>query len=349
MRKILYKLPVLKQIHELHLMVDELKKINADYKNEISRLKNEKLSRNEFYKVCNGIRRDMRYDFFRGLPREKYKEALCDWFYVQTGKRLNMDNLRTYNEKIQWMKLYDSTPLKTRLADKVAVREWVSEKIGEQYLVPCYGVWNCFEEINFDMLPDQFVLKANHGCGWNVIVKDKKNLDKDDARKKFHDWMGRNYAWYGMELHYKDIPPKIYAEQYLENNGDLYDYKFFCADGLIRCIQAVTEKMSGEGYSTIFDSEWNRQDLRIGCQPQSRTDIAKPDSFGEMKNIVLKLCEGFPFVRVDLYNIEGKIYFGEMTFTSGNGRSRFDPEEYNTLLGEMITLPDTKAQYLKKM
>ncbi len=337
MRKMLYKLPVVKQIHKLHLLIDELKSENDECKRHMMQLKEESISKREFHQTIQKVRREIQYNFFRGLPEEKYKEAICDWYYFQTGKRLNIDAPKTFNEKIQWLKLYDSTPLKTKLADKVAVREWVSRKIGRQYLIPCFGVWNSFEEIDFDLLPEQFVLKTNHGCGWNVIVKNRRDFDKEDAGKKFGEWMGTNYAWYGLEPHYKNIPPKIYAEKYLENEGELYDYKFLCFHGKVQYVWVITDRDT-KMRLTIFDSEWNKQNFSAGW-PQSEADIPKPDFFNEMKLTAQKLSEGFPFVRVDLYNVEGKIYFGEMTFTSGNGKYQFEPEEYDVILGEMIHLP----------
>ena len=153
-------------------------------------------------------------------PESKYPELLCDWYYETCEKALDLSRPRTYNEKVQWLKLYDTTPLKTRLSDKYLVRQWISEKIGDQYLIPLLGAWDHFDEIDFDALPNQFVLKANHGCGWLVIVKDKNKFNRGDAKKKFDYWMHTNFAYCaGLELQYRDIKPKIIAERYLEDES----------------------------------------------------------------------------------------------------------------------------------
>ncbi len=322
-----------------------LQKESTEHKKSILKLEKEKITRtvlNQAIAVKNHeIRKQMQYDFFRGLPEEKYKEALCEWYFSRMGRRLNLDDPKTFNEKIQWMKLYDNTQLKTTLTDKVAVREWITEKIGEQYLIPCLGVWDEFEQIDFDTLPDQFVLKANHGSGWNLIVKNKETFCKEDAAKKFRDWLSRNYAWHGLELHYKGIVPKIFAEEYIENTeGDLCDYKFLCFDGKIKYAWIDMQRFT-DHRRNIYDSDWNEQDFSIDY-PKSLIHIEKPEHFETMKEIAGVLSTGFPLVRVDLYQIDNKIYFGEMTFTCGNGENKFCPEEYDLVLGKQIKLPDKK-------
>ena len=186
------------------------------------------------------------YEIFKNkLNFEEEKNKLRKFFYARTKKHLNLDNPQTFNEKIQWMKLYDSTPIKTRLADKYLVRDWVKEKIGEEYLIPLLGVYDKFEDINFDKLPNQFVIKCNHGCGYNIIVKDKSKLDLVDTKAKLDKWMNENFAFkVGLELHYRDIKPKIIIEKFIENKGtnDLYDYKFWCFDGKVKYIQFLSER-----------------------------------------------------------------------------------------------------------
>lgn len=285
----------------------------------------------------------LRYDFFRGLPENKYKDAICDFYYEYKQKCLNLDNPKTFNEKIQWLKLYDVAPLKTRLADKVSVREWIKEKIGGQYLIPCLGIWDSFDEIDFRVLPERFVLKTNHGSGWNVVVEDKNNFDCDSARKKFQEWMGINFAWNGLELHYKDIPHKIYAEEYLENDdGNLYDYRFLCFNGQIRFVWVDSQSgCQSKHRRTVYDIDWNEQNVKVDY-PRNEKKIEKPVLYEEMKCIVKELCKGFLFVRIDLYCTKQKIYFGEMTFTSKNGLHNFEPEEYDLELGSMMTLPEMR-------
>lgn len=285
--------------------------------------------------------KEMQYEFIRGLSPDKYREALCEWYYAATQERLDLDNPKTFNQKIQWLKLYDSTPLKTKLADKYEVRSWVKETIGEEYLIPLLGVWDRFEDIDFNTLPNQFVLKANHGCGWNIIVQDKQKFDIEDARKKFRLWMGKNYAYQGFELHYKDIVPKIIAEQYMEEfKGQLNDYKFICTDGRIRYIWVDTDRY-GDHRRTVFNTDWEKQNFRINY-PLAEDHILKPDNFDKMKELATILCDGFALARIDFYNVQGKIYFGEITFTPENGKMKFDPSRYDEILGDMINLPDSK-------
>lgn len=238
------------------------------------------------------------------------------------------------------MKLYDSTPLKTRLADKYLVRDWVKEKIGEEYLIPLLGVWDSFDEIDFDKLPDQFVLKANHGCGWNIIVRDKSTFDKEEARKQFDIWMHTNFAFkWGLELHYMNIPPKIIAEQYLENiNNDLYDYKVFCFDGKAESIMFLSDRKQKLKMS-FYDLQWNKLPF-VYSYPQNPDDIPKPMNLKLMKGLAEKLAEGFPHVRVDFYVLnDGSIKFGEMTFTSAGGTCKWNIPEQDRIYGDLIKLP----------
>lgn len=283
--------------------------------------------------------RQLQYNFIRGLLPEQYKEALSDWYYKYTGERLDLANPRTFNQKVQWMKLYDNTPLKTKLSDKYAVREWISSTIGEEYLIPIIGVWDSFDEIDFDSFPNQFVLKANHGSGWNIIVKDKADFNKEKAQEQFHIWLGKNYAYEGFELHYKSIIPKIIAEQYIKSD-DLYDYKFICLDEKPRYVCVYSQRFY-DMRENIFDMEWNEQPVEMDYKC-SETNIPKPRNFERMKQLAEKLCKGFSLVRIDFYNIDGRIYFGEMTFTPGNGKLRMEPKEFDTQLGKMVSLPEKK-------
>ena len=170
------------------------------------------------------------------LTKEQYKGELCQWYRNAFGEELNLENPVTYNQKIQWMKLYGMTPFITELVDKYTVREWVKKKIGEKYLIPLLGVWDCFDEIDFEKLPEQFVLKCNHGSGWNEVVTDKDTWNKYVAKKKIDRWMNTNFAYHGgMELQYKDIVPRVMAEKYMiDSKGEFNDYKFMCFDGKVK-------------------------------------------------------------------------------------------------------------------
>ena len=281
------------------------------------------------------------YSYYYTLPEEQYAKELALWFYGATKQELNLENPQTYNEKLQWMKLYDSTPIKSQLADKYRVREWVKERIGEEYLIPLLGVWKSFDEIDFDALPQQFVLKANHGCGYNYIVSDKNQFDKEDARQKFDIWMNQNFAFRnGLELHYRDIEPCIIAEKYIQNNGnDLYDYKVFCFSGKAEHIMFLSERKKGLKMA-FFDLEWNKMPF-VYNYPRNEEEIPKPKNLDVLIQLAEKLAQGFPQVRVDFYCLDdGSYKFGEMTFTSAGGRALWNIPEHDLKYGSLIKLPE---------
>ncbi len=282
------------------------------------------------------------YSYYENIPYYQYPQELKDWFKKMTGKNLNLKNPRTFNEKMQWLKLYDSTPIKTQLADKYLVRDWIKEKIGEQYLVPLLGVYDKFEDIDFNQLPNQFVIKCNHGSGWNIIVKDKSKLDLVDTKEKLDKWMNLNFAFMtGFELHYRDIKPKIIIEKYVDELGDaLYDYRFFCSYGKV--IQIWLDVNSGTPYHErkIFDRDWNELDITVKW-PRLKTVVEKPRNLEKMIKMSEFLSASFSLVRVDFYDVNNHIYFGEMTFTSMSGIGKFNPEREDLKLGNMIKLPST--------
>jgi hypothetical protein len=282
------------------------------------------------------------YKYCQSLPPEKYESALKRWYFISTGKKLDLDSPRTFNEKIQWLKLHDSTPLKTRLADKYLARDWIKEKAGEEYLIPLLGVWDKFDDIDFDTLPDRFALKANHGSGWNIVVRDKSKLNIPQARENFGQWLKTNYAFKsGFELHYKDIKPKIIAEEYIENpdGNDLYDYKFYCFNGEPVYIWLAVGRGTPHLQWDIYDLEWNLQPLKNGFYPNIHKKPGKPQKLAEMIDLVKKLCADFVFVRVDLYYVDSKIYVGELTFTPASGIKAWSPDSYDLTYGEMLRLP----------
>ena len=281
--------------------------------------------------------------YYENLKQENYEKELKEWFHYTTGEKLSLEDPKTYNEKIQWLKLYDSTPLKTQLSDKYRVREWVKEKIGEEYLIPLLGVWDRFEEIDFDALPDKFVLKANHGCGWNIIVTDKAKFNKEEAKEKFDLWMNTNFAYsVGLELQYMNIEPKIIAEEYIENfDEDITDYKVFCFGGKADSIMMLTERKKGLKMS-FYDLDWNQLPFTYSY-PRNNELMPKPENLEQLVQLSETLAEGFAHVRVDFYIMnDGQIKFGEMTFTSGSGTCVWNPPEQNYIYGEKINLPDKK-------
>lgn len=278
--------------------------------------------------------------YYSFLGEDKYKDELAKIYKKRTGEHLDWNNLRTYNEKMQWAKLFDKNPLKITLSDKYLVRNWVKDTIGEEYLIPLLGVWNKFDEIEFEKLPERFVLKTNNGSSTNLIIKDKNNFNKIAAKRKFDKWMRTNFAFKnGFQMHYKDIKPKIIAEEYLEDqNGELNDYKFLCFDGKVHYCWIDTDRYTYHRRN-IYDLNWELQDWNQHSYKNTEYPVSKPENFESMVGLAGKLCRGFSHVRVDLYNVNGKVYFGEMTFTNGSGFEKIHPYEYNLMLGKLWKLP----------
>ena len=282
----------------------------------------------------------MSYDYYSNCGELDLKRELVDWSRLYLGHNFDIDYPVGFNEKIQWLKLYDSTELKTRLADKVLVRDYVKEKIGEEYLIPCLGVWGSFDEIDWDELPDQFVLKCNHGSGTNAIIQSKKKLNYSELKMRFDSWMKLDYSLYsGFEMHYKEIEPKILAEAMLKekDGGDLKDYKVFVFNGKAKLIQVDIDRQHRHRRN-IYDLQWNYIPVSILYPTDSDTFVEKPDCLQELIMVAEELGKGFKHVRVDLYICNKKIYFGEMTFTHGSGTEKFTPASYEMQMGEWILL-----------
>lgn len=279
------------------------------------------------------------YEYYLNLDPKMYKKELCAWYLDKTGRPLNIDSPETFSEKIQWLKLYDTTPLKTRLSDKYLAREWVAEQIGEEYLVPLIGVWERPNDIPFDQLPDRFVLKATHGSGWNIIVQNKSKFNVAAAKKTLAGWLKTDFSFKnGFELCYKDIKPRIICEEYIENtHNDLYDYKVFCFHNKPHFIWMDTQRKA-DHRRDIFDPAWNLLPFRI-IYPNADAPPPRPEALDEMLMIATTLCKGFCHTRVDLYEVRGQVFFGEMTFYSGSGRAPIIPYEYDKIIGDLLTLP----------
>lgn len=277
------------------------------------------------------------YDWYRSLRPHEYRQALCDWYLDRTGLELNLDDPKTFNEKIQWLKLYDSTPLKTQLADKYLVQDWIREKIGEKYLVPMLGVWDSFDEIDFDSLPNQFVLKTNHGSGMNLIVRDRKQLNLAETRKTVERWLKTNFAFVGLELQYLNIHPKIIAEKYMLIEKE---YQFYCFDGFPEFISVISEPHK-ENLKASYDLSWKRLPFATSF-PISPYELSRPDNLDEMIQVARILSKGFLHVRVDVLSVESNCFFSEMTFTPANGMMRWTSDECDRKFGELIKLPKEK-------
>jgi hypothetical protein len=278
----------------------------------------------------------------KSLPPEIYVKIYYEYY---TGKKLNLNNPIEFNEKIQWLKVYYKNPVLNTLVDKYAVRAYVEQKIGPTYLNELLGVYHSAQEVDFDALPHAFVLKAAHGYNFNLIVKDKSKLDLKKARLKMFKWMNRNQYWRGgLEWAYKDVKPKIIAEQFLEEigKGAIDDYKFHCFNGLPKFIHVDTDRDTVHS-RCYYDLNWCRLPFNSKTIRPNITPIERPQNLEEMLEVSRKLAEGFPFVRVDLYNLNGKILFGEMTFYPGDGRTDFSPDAYNKTIGDMLELPKKQA------
>lgn len=280
----------------------------------------------------------VKYFMFKNLPKSMWSNLIRITMKIELGESINLKNPQTFNEKVQWLKLHDQRIIKTILADKYEVREWISKTIGEEYLIPLLGVWDEFEQIDFDLLPKKFVLKATHGCGCNIVINDKSKFDFVEAKAKFKKWYKINYAYHTGELHYEKIKPRIIAEQYLENaGGDLYDYKVFCFNGKAKYIMYLCDRKNGLKMA-FYNTNWEKQPFTYSY-PQMEEDVEKPDCLEELIKISEKISKGFDIVRVDFYILnDGSIKFGEVTLASAGGYCKWFPKEYNAILGEMIEL-----------
>lgn len=261
-------------------------------------------------------------------------------YFIVFGKRLRLKNPQTYSEKLQWLKLHEGDPIYTRMVDKAEAKKYVTEIIGEEYIIPTYGVWNHFDEIDFDKLPDQFVLKTTHDSGGVIICKDKKTLDKNAAKVKLERSLKNDYYYTSKEWPYKNVVPRIIAEKYMEDeSGELCDYKLFCFDGKMKALFIATDRFtSGEETKfDFFDENFNHLPFTNG-HPNATKPIKKPESFQQMKDLAEKLSQKIPHVRVDFYCTNGKIYFGELTFFHWGGFKRFEPEEWDFKFGEWFKL-----------
>ncbi len=266
-------------------------------------------------------------------------------YYLMLNKKLNLTNPTDFNEKLQWLKIYNHNSEYTMMADKYSVKKYVEEKVGKKYVVPTLGVWERADVIDFDSLPERFVLKCTHDSGGLVICKDKESLDVQQAKNKISKSLNRNYYWYGREWPYKNVEPRIIAESYLEgiNSSDgLIDYKFYCFHGLPKFLY-VSQGLGGnhkEAMMNFVDLDWEKT-------PFQRPDFKgfdvlpnKPRHFGEMIEIAKKLSKDIPFVRVDLYEVDDQVYFSELTFYPGSGFTPFDPPEWEKEIGSWIHLEE---------
>ena len=277
---------------------------------------------------------------FNWMPDEQYLKLV---YHGQVGKKLNLNKTETFDEKLQWLKLYDRNPQYHNMVDKYEVKQYVANKIGDKYIIPTIGVWDSVETIPFEQLPNQFVLKCTHDSGSVIICKDKNTFDVDAARKKLSNHMKKSIYWFGREWVYKDLKPRIIAEPYLtdESGTELKDYKVHSFQGVPRIIQVDYGRYS-EHKRNIYDCNWKYMDVSIKYPSDSNVHIQKPDKLDEMLNLARILSADIPYVRVDFYIIYDKIYFGELTFYHGSGFETFIPEDFGMEMGSWLKLPNKR-------
>ena len=264
-------------------------------------------------------------------------------YRIKLHKRLHLKHPVTFNEKMQWIKLYDRRPEYTVMVDKLRVRDYVAEKIGAEHLIPLLGHWDQYEDVDFSALPDQFVLKCNHDSGSVKIVKDKKAIPQEEYRAFFDARLRANPYKYGREWPYKGVKPCIIAEKLMEDSagkGELTDYKIHCFSGEPRAVQVISDRFSPDGIKNDFYSlDWKNMGIRRGTMGNADHAAPRPEQLPELLALAKKLAEGIPFVRTDFYVIDGKIYFGEITFFPASGFNPFTPEKWDRILGDWIRLP----------
>lgn len=261
-------------------------------------------------------------------------------FKHSLGYPLNLKNPHTFNEKIQWLKLNDIHPEYTQMVDKVTAKDYVASKVGKQYIIPTLGIWKTVDEINWESLPNQFVIKSSNDSGSVVICKDKSKLNIEEAKKKLRFLGMRDYTKYSKEYPYKNVPHRFLAEAYMEDESgyELKDYKIFCSYGEPKFLFVATGRQQHDTRFDFYDTKFNHLPVLNG-HPNADVWPQKPENFDEMLQVAGKLSEGMPQVRVDLYNVNGNIYFGELTFFHWSGIVPFEPQEWDFKFGELIKLP----------
>lgn len=280
--------------------------------------------------------------FFNFLPDKQYLKLQ---YFLTFNKRLNLNNPKTFNEKMQWLKLYDRKDIYTTMVDKYEIKKFVANIVGEKYIIPTLGIYDKFDDIDFNKLPNQFVIKCTHDSGGLVICKDKNKIELKKAKNKIKKSLSKNYYLMHREWPYKNVKPRIIIEKYMEDSSttQLNDYKIMCFNGEPKCSFVCTNRDNKElGLAvTFFDLNWNKMPFERHYR-SSNDYIKKPVNYKKMLELSKELAKDIPFVRVDWYEINGKLYFGELTFYPGAGLEEFTPEKWDYKLGEMIKLPKKK-------
>lgn len=286
-------------------------------------------------KVMTFLKKSLRF-----LPDKTYIKL---YYRLRVGRPLNTENPTTLNEKLQWLKFNYRFPLQSIVSDKLLVRDYVAEKIGAEYLIPLLGSWENYDDVDFDKLPEQFVLKCNHDSGGLVVCTDKSKLNHKEAKRKLEKSLKSNFFYIGREYQYRNIKPRIICEQFISDNGKVpMDYKIYCFNGKPDVILVCRDRFSNNSHRAsylYFDQDWKFQPLNKGDENLVDVDILKPKNLDEMIEIARELSKDFFFARIDLYNIDGQIYFGEITLSPNSG---FDPDikyETDLMFGEKLKIP----------
>lgn len=277
--------------------------------------------------------------FFKNVPDDIHLKRI---YKIKMKKDLNLENPQTFNEKVQWLKLHDRKDIYTRMVDKYEAKQLVSDIIGKEYIIPTIGLYNSFDDIDFNKMPKSFVIKCTHDSGGLIIVKDKNKLDLKSAKAKINKCLKKNYYYYGREWPYKNVRPRIIVEEYMEDKNDqeLRDYKLFCFDGKFKMMFIATNRQgNGDTYFDFFDKDFNHMPF-INGHPNAPILPHKPKNFDKMISLAEKISKGIPQVRVDFYDVNGKIYFGEITLSHWSGFVPFEPEEWDKKIGDWINLPN---------
>lgn len=262
-------------------------------------------------------------------------------FKHRMGYKLNLGNPQSFSEKLQWLKLNDKHPEYTQLVDKVEAKYFVASIVGNKYIIPTFGVWDSVEDIDWQSLPNQFVVKSTNDSGGVVVCKDKSKLEVEKAKAKLRETGNRDYTKYNKEYPYHNVPHRFIAEQYIEDESgfELKDYKIFCFDGEPKFLFVATGRQKHDTRFDFYDTEFNHLPI-INGHPNADVWPTKPKNFDEMLDVASKLSKGFPHIRVDLYNCNGRIYFGELTFFHFSGTTPFEPREWDYKFGEYLNLPN---------
>ncbi len=267
-------------------------------------------------------------------------------FRLKMGKRLDLKNPKTFNEKLQWLKLYDRKPEYSVMVDKCDAKTYVADIIGEEYIIPTLGVWDSIDEIDFEALPEKFVIKCTNDSGGLVICTDKSKLDIEKTKKILRHSFKTNYFWHGREWPYKNLKPRVIAEKYMTDStvGELRDYKFFCFDGKVDCVMICSGRAKGTPRFFFFDEEWKLHKYNLSSLDlPDDYQIEKPDNIDEMFKFAKILSKGLPYARIDMYSIEGKTYFGEITFFPASGLDEKLLPFVDEHWGNMIKLPEKES------